>query len=379
MPEHSLADCSIGLLTASASRLNGGVFEAVVAHASMLRDLGANVTIFALSDAHTDQDRRRFGSTPVVACDVRGPRQIGWSPALQKALLDADLDCLHLHGIWMYPSRAGLLWTRRTGKPLLVSPHGMLDPWIVGRGRWKKALARYGYEHASWRAAWTLHGLTPRETLDIAREAGRNEVLMIPNAAPPLRDAGNRRGHDIVYLGRIHAKKNLLPLVAAWQRLTVEKSHPADARLMIGGWGAQEDIAALQTAIARAPSGIEFLGPVYDQAKEDLLSGARFMVLPSLSEGLPMAILEAWAHGTPTLMTRECNLDEGFVAGAALDCGFDESSIAAALGQAWALDQRGWDNMRKAACALAAGPFSTASVAARWADAYHRAMGTSPA
>jgi poly(glycerol-phosphate) alpha-glucosyltransferase len=41
----------------------------------------------------------------------------------------------------MYPSRAGLQWARRTGKPYLISPHGMLDPWITGRGRAKKALA----------------------------------------------------------------------------------------------------------------------------------------------------------------------------------------------------------------------------------------------
>ena len=35
-------------------------------------------------------------------------------------------------------------------------------------------------------------------------------------------------------------------------------------------------------------------------------------ILPSFSEGLPMAVLEAWAYGLPVLMTDHCNLPEGF-------------------------------------------------------------------
>lgn len=31
-----------------------------------------------------------------------------------------------------------------------------------------------------------------------------------------------------------------------------------------------------------------------------------------------MAVLEAWAHGKPVLMTPECNLPEGFAADAAI-------------------------------------------------------------
>ena len=139
----------IGLLTASASRAGGGVFEAVVAQAALIRTLGAEALVFALDDADTaddvERDRARFGPTPVSLAQVYGPRQIGFAPRLGQMLIDAQLDCLHLHGIWTYPSRAGSAWARATGRAFVISPHGMLDPWITARGRWKKVLARFHF------------------------------------------------------------------------------------------------------------------------------------------------------------------------------------------------------------------------------------------
>ena len=44
-----------------------------------------------------------------------------------------------------------------------------------------------------------------------------------------------------------------------------------------------------------------------------------------------MAVLEAWAHAKPVLMTPECNLPEGFEANAALRIGKAPEEIAAGL------------------------------------------------
>lgn len=366
--EQLIAGKRIGLLTASASRLGGGVFEAVAAHAAMLRALGAEPEIFALDDAHASEDRERFGPTPVHLFPVKGPGQIGFAPDLLAGLMGARLDVLHLHGIWMYPSRAGERWARRTGRPYLISPHGMLDPWITGRGRAKKALARIGYERANWRAATRLHALTAREAADITRESGREDSLVIANAGPPA-DAGgpDPREPTILYLGRIHPKKNLLPLVSAWSRSRDSGVLPAEARLIIAGWGDPADLAALRAA---AGPGVEFVGPAYGEAKARLLRAARFMILPSLSEGLPMAMLEAWAHATPAIMTEGCNLPEGFAAGAALPCGYDQDAIAEALGRAFALAPAEWTRASRAALQLAETRFSAAAIARQWEQAY---------
>ena len=366
-----LAGKRIGLLTASASRLGGGVFEAVAAQAAMLRTAGAEALVFALDDAHADEDRSRFAPSSVRLSPIVGAAQIGFASGLVRQLTAARLDCLHLHGIWMYPSRAAALWAKTSRKPYLISPHGMLDPWITARGKWKKALARAGYERASWRLASAFHALTPREAADIARETGRTDSLVIPNAGPPTA-APPTAPHKakFLYLGRIHPKKNIAALIAAWSGLAAQGALPSEAHLTIAGWGEAEDVAALRGQLAAAPPSITFIGPCYGAAKERELRSAAFLILPSLSEGLPMVVLEAWAAGTPVLMTSECNLPEGFAAGAAADCGFTAATISAALSAALALPDARWLAMATAACKLATGRFAATSVAARWADAY---------
>jgi poly(glycerol-phosphate) alpha-glucosyltransferase len=146
------------------------------------------------------------------------------------------------------------------------------------------------------------------------------------------------------------------------------------ARLKIAGWGDRADVAALTQAVDASGGRVEFLGPVFGEAKQALLDEARFVVLPSHSEGLPMAILEAWANGVPTIMTRECNLPEGFTSGASLECGFETDAIADGLARAFALTEEQWGAMADAALGLARGRFSAQAVAAQWGETYGLAM-----
>lgn len=362
-----LAGYRIGLLTASASRLGGGVFEAVAAQAALIRSLGGEAPVFALGDRYSTADADRFYGGELHHFAVSGPAQLGYAPDLLPALLGARLDCLHLNGIWQYPSRAATLWARRTGRRYIVSPHGMLDPATVQRRPWKKWLGRIAYERASWRSASAFHALTASEAANIQRLAGPVSLVVIPNAGPcASQDALAPRAPIVVFLGRIHAIKNVAALVAGWQLARL----PQAARLVIAGWGDEGDVARLEAQVAAAGPAVSYLGPVYGEAKRDLLARARFMILPSLSEAMPVAVLEGWAAGTPAILTASCNLPEGFAAGAAIECGHSPGAIALGLEQALALGDGDWLAMAEAARGLIEGPFSATAVAARWADAY---------
>ncbi len=377
-----LAGARIGLLTSAASRLGGGVFEAVVAQAGIIRALGAAPVVVALADPHAQEDQAKLGEAELLLADIAGPRQIGYAPDLIRRLDEARLDLLHLHGIWMYPSRAGAVWARRSGRPYLISPHGMLDPWITARGRWKKALARIGYERASWAAATAFHALTPREARDISDECGRSDSLVIANAGPPCMIEARgpaltaMRPANVLYLGRIHPKKNLSGLIEGWRRAM----RPPQARLIVAGWGDDGDVADLRALLAGlGDASIEFVGPVWGDAKQRLLASARFVALPSFSEGLPMVVLEAWAAGTPTIMSEGCNLDLGFEVGAALRCGTDPADIGCVLEAGFALTEPGWLAMTGAALGLAGGPFAPATITRCWGDAYGALLAGVPA
>lgn len=369
----AIAGKRIGLLAGWASRRNGGVFEALVGQAQLIRGLGAVPIIFATRDEYSEEDSTRFAGSEVHYAEPLGPPSLAYAPALARLLDQAPLDCLHLHGIWQATSLSGARWARRNGGQYVISPHGMLDSWITGRNRVKKALFRTFVERANWRAARTFHALTQDEAEDIRRWIPKAHAEVIPNPAPLLAPAqATQRQNEVVYVGRIHEKKNLAALIDGWR--SAEGRLRPDARLTIAGIGEESDIAELKRLVDATDTRVRFIGPSYGAEKQALLERARFMVLPSLSEGLPMAVLDAWSAGLPTIMTKACHLPEGFAANAAIECGIAPREIAQALVRAFALSDNEWQAMSAAALGLAGGLFSSETVARRWESVYSAAM-----
>ena len=341
----------------------------------MLAERGAVPVVVGLRDTDSETDAWRLDGLETRLVDPVGPKALAYAPGLVGALRDADLDLLHLHGIWQYPSHAADAWAKATGKPLVVSPHGMLDPWITSRNAWKKHLARSAWEKRSWNAASVFHALTKSEAQDIARETQAERIEIVPNPAPPLASFSDfPRPAGVLYIGRIHLKKNLANLVSAW--IEARPSLPADATLTIAGWGDDAGIAALEQAVGhRAAHDIEFVGTAFGSQKAALFDVTRFVILPSVSEGLPMAILEAWSASVPTIMTSHCHLPEGFAQGAALECGTDVPAIRDALIEALTMTDARWQDMAAAARRLSAGPFSPATIGQRWETIYGSLLG----
>src|SRR5207248_11356652 len=83
------------------------------------------------------------------------------------------------------------------------------------------------------------------------------------------------------------------------------------------------------TATSPELDSVAFLGPRFGMDKNECYRACDAFIMPSLSEGLPITVLEAWANAKPVLMTPECNLPEGFAAGAALQIGTSPGEIAA--------------------------------------------------
>jgi poly(glycerol-phosphate) alpha-glucosyltransferase len=143
----------------------------------------------------------------------------------------------------------------------------------------------------------------------------------------------------LLYLGRIHAKKGLVNLIHAWADVTQSRKSEArnqnDWMLAIAGWDQANHEQELKklTVDLDIRASVTFLGPLFGADKAAAYQNADAFVLPSLSEGLPMTVLEAWSYRKSVLMTLECNLPEGFATGAALRIGTSANEIAAGLRQ----------------------------------------------
>ncbi len=118
-----------------------------------------------------------------------------------------------------------------------------------------------------------------------------------------------------------------------------------------------------------------FLGPAFGDAKKACFQNADAFVLPSFSEGLPMSILEAWSYSLPVVKTRECNIPEGFEAGAAVEVSPDVDSVVNGLKSLFSLSAAERKNMGLRGRNLVEAKFSWPQIAGQMIEVYKWVLG----
>ena len=325
----------VGFLVSSISRDAGGLFQSVRGLAKAVASTNADVRVFGISDEQSALDSEKW--RPLSVQTFRPQlRAWGYANQLVPAMLGADLDVLSVHGLWKYCSVASRRWHQRTGRPYVVHPEGMLESWALRNARWKKRIAALLYENQHLRGAACLRALSEAEALSFRAQGLSNPICLIPNGVdlPDLSESnagsGPQNRKTLLYLGRLHQKKNVANLIHAWNNTFNSQACKSDTWILaIAGWD-QSGYETELKRIAAVPS-IVFLGPQFGLDKSKCYRMCDAVILPSFSEGLPMTVLEAWAYAKPVLMTPECNLPEGFSADAALRIGPGPKEIADGL------------------------------------------------
>jgi poly(glycerol-phosphate) alpha-glucosyltransferase len=123
---------------------------------------------------------------------------------------------------------------------------------------------------------------------------------------------------------------------------------------------------------------VVFAGTLFGAEKDNALRCAKAFVLPSISEALPLAILEAWAYGLPVLMTPQCHLPEGFAAGAALKAEPDVESLTQALRTLFSMSESEREEMGARGRRLVQQKFSWPRVAEQMVAVYRWVLGGGP-
>jgi glycosyltransferase involved in cell wall biosynthesis len=343
------------------SRTGGGVFEAVRRSAQEMHRAGTVMHVVGVGNKLSDQEMRTWLPLEPVVLPCRGPASLAYASGLAETIWSSHPDSIDVHGLWQYKSVAVPRSARKLGCSYVVHPHGMLDPWAVGNSYWKKRFVDWLFERRHLTGAACLRALCRAEARAIRSYGLANPICIIPNAidvpCPAPRPADHEctvpgqslfpreaAGEDIspfpggrrvlLYLGRIHPKKGLSNLIEAWAAVIKSRTgHIEPWLLAIAGWDQEchERQLRQQAADLGLSEHMAFLGPRFDGHKAACYRHCDAFILPSFSEGLPMVVLEAWSYGKPTLMTPECNLEEGFSRGAALRIETLPESIAAGI------------------------------------------------
>lgn len=302
----------------------GGVLRAVHGLSEELVRQGHEVRVVTTSMKSPEEDLAVPLSTPVPLSGltvyyepVRFPRYWGYSPALARQLRQqlawADLVILNFH--YQYASFIGGRLCRRAQKPYLVFAHGSLNRHrLTARGRWRKRLYLKLMEGANLRHARHLVYQSEEEAQN-SLQPGNS--LVLPNGltaadCAPLpqrfcRPAAAGTDPVLLYLGRLDRGKGLDLLLPAFARF---REDCPGARLFLAGGDERGYGRQLQQQVKELGlnEGVEFTGFVDGKEKLALFGRADIFVLPSRSDTMSIAMLEAMAKELPVLITDRVGL-----------------------------------------------------------------------
>lgn len=241
----------------------------------------------------------------------------------------------------------------RTRRPSVVTVHGVASRWIssartpLQERTWRTRVARAiaSTDHVITVSRSSADDITAVFGVDPARITTIPHGIDVNRFAEPVALSAELR-HALpdrfaLYLGNIDPRKNLVPLIEAFEAGALGR---AGLPLVIAGkpaWNAEETMARISAA-----NNVYHLGFVSDSDRTALMQCCELFVFPSLYEGFGFPVLEALAAGAVVVSSRRGSLAE--LAGPSL--GFDgldaagiEAGVLAALqdtaGRARCLDE----------------------------------------
>lgn len=227
--------------------------------------------------------------------------------AWRGLLSDIRPDVVHVNCCWEPQCSWTQKWSQELGYIVVLTPHGMLEPWIIKRHYWTKKLpALLLYQKRAVCKADFLHTTAESEKANLLKLGYNDKISVIPNGIDveriPLKTDWTRKKR-ILFLSRLHVKKGvefLLEAVANVQGLLAGYS------VCIAGEGDEEYVRQLKRKVRQL--GIEgivdFCGYVYEDKKWNLFREADLFVLPTYSENFGIVVAEALACGTPVITTK---------------------------------------------------------------------------
>jgi len=273
-------------------------------------------------------------------------RTLSWNPAVKRycrARLQ-NFDVVHIFGLYELLGPAVAAASRKRGLPYVLEPIGMFVPIV--RNLWLKRMY-----HAVWgkqllEGASAVIATSGQETEElVAGGLPRTRVMLRRNGVEvpawwPERGTF-RRAHGIssdvklvLFLGRLSVKKSPDLLLQAFGELF--KSSAGKSMLLVfagpdeGGVQARLDQMALQLGVR---SKVQFVGPVFGDAKWAAYRDANVFVLPSQNENFGNTAAEAVAAGTPVIVTEQCGIAPLLADEAGLVVRHDAVALSSAIGR----------------------------------------------
>ena len=218
----------------------------------------------------------------------------GRAGSIYRELKKLKPDLVHCHNATA--TIAGAIPARAAGaKSIVATRHGIVAPPYTLRRELKFAFAS---RWCDWIVAVCKQA---RANLMAAPFAARTKIVCIYNAARALPSNENppaKSGFTLLHVARLHPAKDQVTLLRAF---ALARTKVRDLRLWIVGEGNERaDLERLAQGIGLDGS-VTFLGEQTDVGR--FFAAADLFVLSSVTEGVPLALLEALSAGLPAVVT----------------------------------------------------------------------------
>jgi glycosyltransferase involved in cell wall biosynthesis len=243
--------------------------------------------------AYTGTMHGDAGRSPLAALAFAGLLR-AFSRAIARECLAGTVNVIHAH--WWVPAGLATALARRRGRPFVVTLHGTDVAVAKGLPGGTTAMA------AVLRRAAAVTAVSSFLASDAAKALGvpvhTIPLTPMPMAMTMFPDPDAARS-GAIFVGRLTRQKGVHDLLDALARL---KRAGLSIDLTVVGDGPER--AALKAQAIALGLPVMFTGFVPPERVFDHLAGKRIFILPSVNEGLGLAVAEALALGVPVVATR---------------------------------------------------------------------------
>ncbi len=268
----------------------------------LAKELGLLVDLHVATSKTENELELENATVHYVSTKVFGSAKAEW----QGLLNDIKPDVVHVNCCWTPMCAFAQRWAQELGYRVVLTPHGMLEPWIVQRNYWTKKLpALMLYQRRAVQRAECLHATAESERANLLKLGYNSNIEIVPNGVDVesiVMKSSWERSRKILFLSRIHVKKGIEFLIEAAAEL---KAQLEGYEFIIAGEGEQNYVEQLKSRAERLGVSdlFNFCGGVYGEKKWELFREADIFILPTYSENFGIVVAEALASGTPVLTT----------------------------------------------------------------------------
>lgn len=236
------------------------------------------------------------------------PFRLAYSKELGGLLRESvdQADVVHIHSLNLYPQFAAWSSAKQLRTPYIVTPHGALDPWLRGKGRFRKKVNDTLWQRRMLNGASAIHLTTEDERQLVLRMGISAPHVVVPIGADASRFSqpsspqsfrntwlGGYNGPLVLNHGRLSDKKGLDILIRALPM--IRDQVPARVALI----GADDEGVGEQLRTLAKQLGVEeqvmLIPRLSGQDLVDAVASADIWCLPSHTENFGLAVFEAMA------------------------------------------------------------------------------------